>query len=369
MAKPLEKLTIKGFKSIESLVDFELGALTVLIGANGAGKSNFVDFFRMVRALAGESLQKFVMDRSRADGFFYLGPKQTRQISAHLDLGDFAYEFKLSPTASGQMMIDQERIEIDGQWDEIRGHGSFESWLESTKDWGPAWLEGDYRTPRYCHESLTSRTVYHFHDTTMLAPMRRYESVGDRYVLRHDASNIAAFLLDMRERCNASYTLIRDTIRLIAPFFDDFVLEPKMMGPEELVRLEWRQRGSDYLFEPYHLSDGTIRFICLATALLQPVLPATVVIDEPELGLHPSGIGLLGSLVQSASTRTQVIISTQSPTLLDEFEPQDVVVVNRREGRSTFERLNPESLREWLTEYSVAELWQKNVLDGGPRRD
>jgi predicted ATPase len=369
MAEPIKKLTIKGFKSIESLVDFELGALTVLIGANGAGKSNFVDFFRMLRAMAGESLQKFVMDRSRADGFFYLGPRHTPRISARLEFGWSVYEFELSATASGQLLIDQERMKFAGFDPRVLAQGKLESVLRSLR------VERTEVPPvppgagHLVYEALANWTVYHFHDTTMLAPMRRYESVGDRYVLRHDASNIAAFLLDMRETHNASYGLIRDTIRMIAPFFDDFVLEPKMMGPEELVRLEWRQRGSDYLFEPYHLSDGTIRFICLATALLQPSPPATLVLDEPELGLHPVGIVLLGSLIQSAAARTQVIISTQSPTLLDQFKPEEVVVVNRQEGRSTFDRLDSQELREWLAEYSVAELWQKNVLRGGPASD
>jgi predicted ATPase len=360
---------IKGFKSIESLVDFELGALTVLIGANGAGKSNFVEFFRMLRAMAGESLQKFVLERGRADGFFYLGPRHTRQIAARLEFGPNAYEFELSATSSGQMMIDEERVQYLDYTPKVRGQARLESVLRHMKDEESSEFDEHPGIGHYVYDSIADWTVYHFHDTTMLAPMRRYQSVADRHNLRPDASNIAAFLLCMREKHDASYTLIRETTRLIAPFFDDFVLEPKAMGPEELVRLEWRQRGSDYLFEPYHLSDGTIRFICLATAMLQPSPPATLVLDEPELGLHPAGIALLGSLVRSASTRTQVIISTQSPTLLDEFEPQDVVVVNRREGRSTFDRLNLDELREWLAEYSVAELWQKNVLHGGPERD
>jgi predicted ATPase len=133
--------------------------------------------------------------------------------------------------------------------------------------------------------------------------------------------------------------------------------------------LEWRQKGSDFPFQAYHLSDGTLRFICLATALLQPALPSTIVIDEPELGLHPFAIGLLANLIQSASERTQVIVSTQSPALLDQFKPEDVVVVNREQGRSTFARPNPQELKDWLAEYSLAELWQKDVLRGGPAHE
>ena len=160
--------------------------------------------------------------------------------------------------------------------------------------------------------------------------------------------------------------MIRDTVRLIAPFFDDFLLRPQTRGTNEQVRLEWMQKGSDFPFQPNQLSDGTIRFICLTVCLLQPDPPATIVIDEPELGLHPFAISMLADLIKSASERTQVIISTQSPTLLDYFDPSHIIVVNRREGRSTFERLDSQALAGWMEEYSVGELWQKNVVQGGP---
>ncbi len=377
MAEPLKKLTLKGFKSIESLVDFDLRSLNVLIGPNGAGKSNLVDFFRMLRAMADESLQKFVLERGGADGFLFMGPKHTRRISMVLHYGNLGdiYECDLIPTASGQMMIEEERAKwpaLDGKARQTRtiSRGSLESVLkrEAEKDeTRKTLLRG---RPEFFFNTVVSNwMVYHFHDTSLSALMRRDQSVRDRSILRHDASNIAPFLLNLREKHKGNYDLIRDTVRMIAPFFDDFLLESETKGEEEKVRLEWRQKGSDYPFQAYQLSDGTIRFICLATALLQPALPATIVIDEPELGLHPFAIGLLASLIQSASTRTQIVVSTQSPALLDKFQPEDVVVVNRQGGHSTFERLNPEALREWMDDYSMAELWQKDVLRGGPSNE
>jgi energy-coupling factor transporter ATP-binding protein EcfA2 len=148
-------------------------------------------------------------------------------------------------------------------------------------------------------------------------------------------------------------------------FFDDFDLKEKKFGQETKVRLSWRQKGSDYPMQPYHLSDGSIRFICLATALLQPVLPSTIIIDEPELGLHPAAISILAELIQDAAKRTQVIIATQSPALIDQFALEDIVVVNREEGASTFTRLNERDFSTWLEEYTVGELWRKNVITGG----
>jgi predicted ATPase len=196
--------------------------------------------------------------------------------------------------------------------------------------------------------------------------MRRDQPVQDWERLRHDASNIAPFLLKLKEDEPGAYGLIRDTVRLIAPFLDDFLLRPRRRGAEEQLRLEWQQKGSDFPFQPNHLSDGTIRFICLATTLLQPNPPATIVIDEPELGLHPYAISLLADLIKSAAERTQIVITTQSPMLVDYFEPKDIIVVNRERGRSTFERLDAGSLSEWMEDYSVGELWQKNVVRGGP---
>jgi predicted ATPase len=280
------------------------------------------------------------------------------------------YEFDLEPTANGSLQITDERAQFTGGLPGVEipyysiGKGIRESRLRTRKDKAASFGQGQ-GGPGDVHNAVSSWTVYHFHDTSMYAPMRREQSRLDRRPLRPEASNIAAFLLQLRDSNPASYTLIRDTVRLIAPFFDDFILEPQKKGRDEKVRLEWRQKGSDFPFQPSQLSDGTIRFICLATALQQPDLPSTIVIDEPELGLHPYAISLLADLIRSAAERTQVIVSTQSPTLLDHFAPEDVVVVNRRDGRSVFERLEPEKLAEWLKEYSIGELWQKNVVQAG----
>ena len=375
MGRPLKKLTLEGFKSIETLEDLELRDLNVLIGANGAGKSNFVDFFRMLRALADEAFQKFVNTQGGGDGLFFLGPKHTPQICAHLEFGENVYEFDLEPTAGGGIQIAAERVQYTGGQGhgslKTIGSGSMESMLKALKD-EPAqspWARGGYGVSSHVYDSVSNWVVYHFHDTSMTAPMRREQSVRDRRQLHSDASNIAAFLLHLREDMRGHYDLIRDSVRLIAPFFDDFWLEPEEKGAEEKIRLEWRQKGSNFPFQPNQLSDGTIRYICLTTALMQPIPPATIVIDEPELGLHPFAISLLAELIQSAAGKTQVIVSTQSPTLLDYFEPDDVVVVNRRDGRSTFDRLDEGRLSDWLEEYSVGELWQKNVVQGGPTHE
>jgi predicted ATPase len=367
MAKAIDKITLTGFKSIKALEAFELGKLNVLIGANGAGKSNFVDYFRMLRAMADEAFQQYVLEAGGGDGFLFLGPKVTKRISSRVEFGSNWFEQVLQPTASGSLLIASETTGYMGRSNVYSGRQ--ESILKSISKQTSYNHPGYPGVGQYIYDSVSSWTVYHFHDTSSASPMRRHQSLADTERFRHDASNIAPYLFNLKEEEPGSYELIRDTVRLIAPFFDDFLLRPKKRGPNEELRLEWQQKGSDFPFQPNQLSDGTIRFICLATCLLQPYPPATVVIDEPELGLHPYAISMLAELIKSASERTQVIISTQSPTLLDHFDPDSIIVVNRRKRHSTFERLDEKALKSWLEEYSVGELWQKNVVQGGPSRE
>lgn len=365
----LDQITLKGFKSIRELKDFKLEKLNVLVGANGAGKSNLVDFFRMLRAMADGGLQPFVTNSGGADGFFFNGPKETKQISAHLKFGSNQYRFALEPTVAGEMMIREEgTFYTGGQWPtdwHNWGGGVKESRLPTWKDRKSSW--GDYLSAEaHVYRSVSGWMVYHFHDTSGTAPMRRDCPARDFRELRSDAGNVAAFLLKMQDENGARYQRIRETIQLIAPFFEDFVLEPQMKGESELVRLEWRQQASSFPFQPWQFSDGTIRFICLATTLLQPKPPSTVVIDEPELGLHPYALEVLGQLLKESAQRTQLIVSTQSAPLLNQFEPQEVVVVERMEGASHFRRLEAEPLAEWLKDYALGELLQKNVIEAGP---
>lgn len=369
MGRPLDYLTISGFRSIRALQDFELTNLNLMVGANGAGKSNMVSFFRMLRAMAEEGLANFVTENGGADGFFFAGPKETPVIEAHLKFGKNEYKFTLAPTAAVKLMVKRESaLYTDGGNWTVYGRGELESQLKQWQGKQSAW--GPYPGPEaYVQKAVSNWLVYHFHDTSPTAGMRRDHSVRDWRELHPDAANLAAFLLRLKLRNTDYYEKIRETVQLIAPFLDDFLLEPEEQGGNEVVRLEWRQKGSSYPFQPWQLSDGTIRFICLATALLQPSPPSTIVIDEPELGLHPFALDVLAGLLRDAAERTQLLVSTQSAALLNHFEPAEVIVVDREAGASRFRRLDAESLAEWMKDFALGELWQKNVFNGGPARE
>jgi len=373
MPDTIKKLTIEGFKSIRKLEGFQLRSLNVLIGPNGAGKSNFVGFFRLLRDMIEQRLQLTLRTtEGGADACLYLGPKVSERFAAKLYFGNHGYEFALLPTPDNQFVFSDEDTLFFGKSGKDRtsfGSGHFEAKLKDHKDDPGMW--GERRgIPSYVFEAISSWVVYHFHDTSITAEVRREQALNNNERFLQNANNLASFLYRIHQTDPRAYSRIRDVVRLAAPFFNDFKLRPIPTSPDR-IQLEWLQKDSDYPFRAHQLSDGTLRFICMATALLQPNPPATILFDEPELGLHPYALTLLGNLFKQAteSSVKQVIISTQSALLLNEFAPEDIIVVQRTNGESTFRRLDSTGLSEWLQEYSLGELWQKNVLGGRPRED
>jgi len=372
MGQPIDKITLKGFKSIRDLEDFPLRSLNILIGANGAGKSNFVSFFTFLREAVEQRLSLYVAKRGGADDHLFLGPKVTEQICAHLHFGLKGYEFSLAPTTDNSFVFADESIEYpDAHKPVVKSHigqGRRESVLRELsrdEDLHPLVMHAC----KSIYESISGCVVYHVHDTSDTAGIRRFGSVRDNEYLRTDATNLAAFLLVLHDKYPDVYGGIRATIRLATPFFDDFKLRPNPSNGDAVLQLEWMQKDRDYPFHASQLSDGTLRFIALTTALLQPHPPTTILLDEPELGLHPYALNLLAAMLKEAATRTQVIVSTQSMLLVNNFEAEDIIVVERREGESTFKRQSSADLGEWLKDYSLGELWLKNVLGGRPSHE
>ncbi len=359
--KQLSRLIIEGFKSIREC-DLKLTELNILIGPNGAGKSNFINFFQLIQQILEENLQLYVSKQGGPDTLLYFGRKKTEQIKAELYFGNNGYKFTLEPTQDNRLIFSKECFWWDkwGDWGKF-GTGHFETKVEEQR----------VKTPIYSYTvpAMKSWRIYHFHDTSESAKIKQIHSLNDNSYLRTDASNLAAFLYLLEEKYLSHYQRIVKTIQLVAPFFGDFFLRPKPDNLEK-IELEWIEKGEDIPFKAHHLSDGTLRFICLATVLLQPdsCQPETILIDEPELGLHPYAIKTLAALLRSASKSKQIIISTQSVELLNEFEPEDVIVSDRTDGSTYLHRLDAASLTTWLEEYSLGELWQKNILGGRPSR-
>jgi predicted ATPase len=365
-----DRIEVRGFKSIRE-IQVDLRPLNILIGANGAGKSNFVDAFRMLSEMMQGRLQLYVAQSGGADALLHYGQKVTTELNIKVELQETSYLCALVPTADDRLVFGEDALEFREE-KFLFSEGSIRV-VDAGAGHRESGLNGLTVPLKYLlsREELVSGMahwrVYHFHDTGPAAPIKKKRAINDDMYLRPDGENLAAFFLKLRNTAQPQYEAIRDTIRLVAPFFDDFILRPLAEDPDR-IRLEWREPGSDYPFLAHHLSDGTLRFICLATLLLQPDLPATILIDEPELGLHPYAINVIASLMRTASIQSQLIVSTQSVSLVNQFAPEDLLVVERHERETTIRREDPRRLNEWLEDYSLGELWEKNVLGGRPSR-
>jgi predicted ATPase len=356
----LTRLLLRGYKSIAEC-NIEMGCLNVLIGANGAGKTNFIGFFRLIQRILDSQLQLTVGEMGGPDALLHFGRKATEKMSAELYFGNNGYRFALLPTQDNRMMFEREALwwNMHGEWRPHSGH--FETYVEDQKR--------ETKIYGYVVPAMRSWRLYHFHDTSSTARVKQVHGINDDKYLREDARNLAAFLYRLKNHHEAYYKRIVKAVQLVAPFFGDFHLRPSVDNSEK-IQLEWTESGRDIPFTASALSDGTLRFICLATVLLQPeaFMPAAILIDEPELGLHPYAITVLAGLMKGASERHQLIISTQSVELVSEFDAEDLIVVDKTGAASTLKRLDTEALREWLTDYSLGELWKKNLLGGRPAR-
>ena len=356
----LKTVSIKGFRSIrESVVD--LNDVNILIGPNGSGKSNFVSALYFLQNILDKNLQATV-GRIGLPSLLYQGPKNTRSIKMEFSFGSNSYGFRLDANDEGKLVIADEFYGWDGGRWSVNRDIPFGDESEYEKG-VPNMIDA------YVRPVLEARKwrVYHFHDTTPSSGMKQVGNMSDTVSLHHDASNLAPFLRMLMIYRPKEYSDILRVIRHVSPFFNDFVLEANAENPE-LIRLRWRQVGCEEVFGVNQLSDGTLRFICLAVLLLQPpeLQPSTIILDEPELGLHPSAIALLAELIHKASMRTQMIISTQSTELLDYFDADDVIVAEMSDSGSDYRRLSSKELESWLEDYSLSAVWKKNIFGGQP---
>jgi predicted ATPase len=353
----LDSITIQGFKSIASIEKLPLRPINIVIGANGSGKSNFIGVFDFLHAIRDGRVTDYVKAAGGAEKLLHFGSKTTRELYFDLTFANGHWQLRLRPTADDLFYTNEEHVRL-GQDGPIE-HGYSVTTDEEIAKWE--------ESKKKLLEDLLGWRIYHFHDTSFSSPMRKTASLGDNRFLRADGANLASFLYLLREKHRDSYNLIARTVRLAAPFFDDFVLDPLLLSPL-YIQLEWRHKCSDQYFNASSLSDGTLRFIALATLFLQPeqYRPSLILVDEPELGLHPYALGVLASLIRQAAVTTQVIVSTQSSVLLDHFEPEDVLVADRVDGGTKLTRLESEPLKKWLEDYSLGQLWEKNELGGRP---
>lgn len=366
---PIDRIEIENFKSIRKAT-VEIKPINVLVGPNGVGKSNFIGFFLLLKNIYEQNLRNYVGTHGRADAFLHFGRSNSEFTSGEIYFRNNtkrsnSYRVKLTPDNANFLFIEKESSGYN------RGDDERQNWDYKTYDNLPESIisqDGSYRND-YLREYFNEFNTFHFHDTSRSSKLKQTNLLNDNRLLKSDGSNLASFLYFLSIKHPFVFKLIEKTIQSIAPYFEGFDLEPDKLD-ETRIDLVWKEFGSNQYFNAYNLSDGTLRFIALTTLLMQPKPPKTIIIDEPELGLHPSAIKKLAALIETASIKSQVIISTQSVTLLNEFSPEDIIVVDREEAEgkmsSKFTRLDDNDLKAWLDGYSMGEIWEKNIIGGKP---
>lgn len=354
----LQNIKIEGFKSIKNL-ELNLSPINILIGSNGVGKSNFISFFKLVNNIYEQRLQQYSL-KSGVDNLFHYGRKSTNKIFGHLDFDKNAYSFTLMPSDEGTLFIGREDSILPKQT----------QYKETFYDLNikESRIKNKHRTrDNYLCEHLESYKIYHFHDTSNSAPLRSRANTNDNRSLKEDGGNLPAYLYYLQEKHPMNFKRIEKIIQSVVPFFDRFSLSPAFLD-EERILLEWTEKEHpETYFNANHLSDGSLRFIALVTLLMQPKLPKVIIIDEPELGLHPTAINKLSGLIKSAAEKDcQIIVSTQSVTLLNNFEAEDIITVDKEDNQSVFKRLDKDVLSNWIEDYSIGELWTKSIIKGQP---
>lgn len=363
----LEHVKIQGFKSIKEL-DLNMEPINILIGANGSGKSNFISLFTFLRNLSEGKLQNYVEKQGFANTFFHFGSKKTSEILIDVDVGTNGYHVVFEHGANDDTLVFKKEyctIKTSPKNFHVKGVKGESGMLPGT--------EADSTfVKRYTREYMEECRVYHFHDTGQTAGFKQASDLSSSDYLYSNASNLASFLYRLKngksESYAKAYTNIVEAVKTVAPYFHDFYLEPRGSEGEEKVLLKWFHRDHDDPFSANQLSDGTARFICMATLFLQPesLRPKSIVLDEPELGLHPAALEILAEIVKSTSKKNQVVCSTQSVTFANQFEAKDFIVVDQVDGASNFKRIDEEELKEWLEEYSMGDIWTKNLIGGRP---
>ena len=366
----LSQLSIQGFRSIKQ-AEIELRALNILIGANGSGKSNLIDFFRMLNyALTRGFQDPYQVNRGPASSILHFGPKVTGVIRAELQFktneGVNAYRFTLADTAGDRLTFTKEEVQFHRAGAE-KPNASVPLIFHPSDNSGlcELWADND-PTARYAKRFLQRCRVYQFHDTSLTSHLRDYTPADQSRYLYADAGNLSALLLGLRTDYPKDYESIRRSLITALPWFDDFILEDE---GRRGVLLRWRMKGhSDYPFGPGHLSDGSLRIMALVTLLHLPaeLLPEVIIIDEPELGLHPAAELVIAGLIQNVAQSCQVIVSTQSASFIDHFSADDIIVVENENGESSYVRQSEEKLARWRERYTLSQIWNKNLIGGRP---
>jgi predicted ATPase len=365
--RAITNIRLSGYKSIRDL-NLRIDRINVLIGANGAGKSNLLSWFHLLRRFSMGEAELAIEQEGGPQTILHSAEAIEKSIHFGLEFeADETYIGTLMPTADGRLIFSDEYFVAD-----MESISATERKSESSLLAGKGYLHtttpgmdistnpDPVATLKLLNATFEKFRVYHLNNTGTDAPIRQKSVSNDNLAMRDHGENLGAMLARFDRWHRDRLPLLEHTISRVVPGFQKFLFR-RDKGERQVV--EFFQRGNERPFSLWQLSDGALRFVALATILLEPELTGTLIIDEPELGLHPNALGLLAGLIRSASSRAQIIVATQSPTFLNHFSPENIIVVEQRDGQSLYRRLDTDALTSWLEDYSLSDLWDMNVLD------
>ena len=371
----IESVRIRGFRSLADVELSNLRNANVLIGANGSGKSNFIRFFEMMsRMLRSRQLGEFVERHGGADDQLYGGnrvtPRMEAEIALRTEAGRNDYRFALVHAHPDRFVFTEEAFRFSGA-----GFPTEARWQHAPSGQSEAEIVNMAQAPpspgvnpttaRVIVHLLKSCHVYQFHDTSDTSNFKKRCDLDDNNYLRTNGGNLAAVLHRLEQEDVGRFDLILRHIRRVLPVIDRFQIE-ESYGK---VSLRWKARGTDKTFGAHLTSDGSLRFFALVTLLNLPLemLPNVLLLDEPELGLHPAAITLVGSMIKSLAADRQIIVATQSPLLVDAFDLDEIVVADLDDGKTRFRKLESSEYKQWLDDsFTPGDLWRKNLIGGRP---
>ena len=375
----IESVRIRGFRSLADVEISGLPRAAVLIGANGSGKSNFIRFFEMLSwMIQSRQLSEFIAFHGGADDQLFGGNRVTPRLDATItmrtDSGRNDYRFALSHAHPDRFFFSDERFRFstgtystEAKW-QFLGSGHQEAMIVEVAYSGREsneFIDVNRTTARVIANLLRNCAVFQFHDTSDNSSFKMGWDTEDNNYLRRHGGNLAAVLRRLEREDVRRYEMICRQVGRILPVFDRFAIE-ESYGK---VHLRWKAKWTDKTFGAHLTSDGSLRFFALVTLLNLPreMLPDVLLLDEPELGLHPAAITLVGDMIKSLSVERQVIVATQSPLLVNAFDLDEILVLELRDGRTEINKLTQDDYRVWLDDsYATGELWLKNLLGGRP---
>ncbi len=378
----INRIKIGGFRRLRE-IDLPVRPFMVLIGANGVGKTSFLDAFSLLSASASGNLNSMLsqlggianlLTRGKSEEFSFL---VDMEVPGHQPL---EYELYLSPKGHSysisKEILSQQRESysqpfkhIDSSDGDIRYYEIMENRLVRP-DWEHNPLETSlsqvpkmFRQPEELRRILATTTHYHVLDVGPRAPVKLPQPMKPATLPGADGEDLVPYLYYLREGDKDRFDAILDSLRTAFPDFEELNFPPVAAG---VLAMTWKDKKIPtkpiFLNE---LSEGTLRFLWLVSLLQSPSLSTITMIDEPEVSLHPELLSLLADLMREASNRTQLIVATHSDRFIRFLRPEEVVVMDiDDDGGTTATWADSLDLERWLAEYSLDEVWRMGRMGG-----